>query len=63
MNDVKDRHARELDLAKQNLTEIYEKRCYYLQERKEELERRLLKVEQDYKDKTISYDELLIEFR
>lgn len=42
---MKDRHHKELELAKQNLVEIYEKRLDYLKERKDEGERRVLKLE------------------
>jgi predicted solute-binding protein len=45
MNDLKERHARELELAKQNLIDIYEKRVEYMRERKEEFERRVIKLE------------------
>lgn len=34
-----------------------------MRERKEEFERRVLKLEQDYHDKNRSYDELLVELR
>lgn len=63
INDLKERHAKELDLAKQNLIDIYEKRLEHQRERKEEFERRTLKLEQDFRDKSKSYDELLVEFR
>ena len=63
INDLKERHQRELELGKSNLTEIYEKRLEYMRERKEEFERRVLKLEQDYHDKNRSYDELLVELR
>ena len=63
INDLKERHAKELDHAKQNLIEIYEKRVEHQRERKEEFERRLTKLEQDYRDKNKSFDELLVEFR
>lgn len=63
INDLKERHAKELDLAKQNLIDIYEKRVEHQRERKEEFERRVTKLEQDLRDKTRSYDELLVEYR
>ncbi|CDW86764.1 UNKNOWN [Stylonychia lemnae] len=63
INDLKDRHARELDLAKQNLTDIYEKRLDYMRELKDSYERRIMKLEQDYTDKNKSYEELLMEYR
>jgi 3-dehydroquinate dehydratase len=63
IQELKDRHTKELELAKSNLTDIYEKRLDYLKERKDEAERRVLKLEQDLKDKNKSYEEILIEFR
>jgi len=45
------------------LVDIYERKNDYLRERKDEAERRLLKVEQDLKDKSKSYEEILFEFR
>jgi hypothetical protein len=49
---LKDRHAKEMELSKQNLVDIYEKKIDYLRERKDESERRVVKLEQDLKDKT-----------
>lgn len=43
--------------------DIYERRCEHLRERCEELERRNTKVELDFRDKNISYDELMVELR
>jgi len=45
VTDLKERHAKELDLAKRNLQEIYEKRIEYLKESKEESDRRLQRLE------------------
>jgi hypothetical protein len=42
---MKDRHTKELELTKTNLLDIYEKRNDYMKERKDEVERRLLKLE------------------
>ena len=39
MTEMKERHQREMEMAKNNLVEIYEKRVEYLRERKDELER------------------------
>lgn len=50
-------------MSKENLIEVYEKKNEYLKERKDEGERRILKLEQDLKDKSKSYEELLFEFR
>jgi hypothetical protein len=60
---LKDRHAKEMELSKQNLVDIYEKKIDYLRERKDESERRVVKLEQDLKDKTKSYEEIMVEFR
>lgn len=43
--------------------DIYEKRLDYFKERKDESERRVVKLEQDLKDKSKSYEEILVEFR
>ena len=45
------------------MTDLYERRVENLKERNDELERRGLKVEQDYRDKSQSYDELHVELR
>ena len=63
LSDLKERHQRELESAKNHLVDIYERRCEHLRERCEELERRNTKVEQDFRDKNISYDELMVELR
>ena len=63
IQELKDRHRKEIELSKGNLIEVYEKKVEYLNERKDESERRLMKVEQDLKDKNKSYEEILFEFR
>jgi progesterone-induced-blocking factor 1 len=63
ISDLRDRHSRELDLIKSNLNEVHEKRVEYLTEAKESAERKLLRCEQDLKDKTEAYELLLLEFR
>ena len=50
-------------MSKANLIDVYEKKIDYLRERKDEGERRIMKLEQDFRDKAKSYEELLIEFR
>jgi len=52
-----------LSLAKSNLTDLYERKVDYLTDRKDEQERRILKLEQDYREKNKSYEEMLFEFR
>ena len=63
IDDLKDRQTKELSLAKQNLTDLYERKVDYLTERKDEQERRIGKLESDLRDKSKSYEELLFEFR
>lgn len=60
---MRDRHTRELESAKTHLIDIYERRVEHMRERSGELERRNIKLEQDVRDKSVSYDELLIELR
>ena len=45
IDEIKSRHQKELELMKQNLTEVYEKRIDYLKETKDYSERRLDKLE------------------
>jgi len=42
---------------------LYERKVDYLRERKDENERRIMKLENDLRDKTKSYEEILVEFR
>jgi 3-dehydroquinate dehydratase len=63
LTDLKDRHTRELESAKNHLVDIYERRVDHLRERAEELERRNAKLEMDLRDRTLSYDELMVELR
>ena len=63
INELRDRHAKELDLIRSNLSDVHEKRVEYLNEAKDSSERKLLRCEQDLKDKSEAYDMLLLEFR
>ena len=45
IQDLKERHGKEIELSKSNLIEVYEKKLEYLRERKDESERRVLKLE------------------
>ena len=63
MEELKDRQAKELQMQKTNLTDLYERKVDYLTERKNEQERRILKLEADLRDKSKSYEELIFEFR
>ena len=69
-----DRHAREIDslrekaakdieLAKEGLSDLYEKKIEYLTEAKDESQSRLLRTERLLKDKEKEYDSLLTEYR
>jgi progesterone-induced-blocking factor 1 len=63
LNQLKLIHEKELQLHKDNLCEVYEKKIEYLREAKEESEMRLAKTERDLLEKTTSYDEILVEYR
>ena len=60
---MKERHRKELEIAKNSLIEVYEKKVEYQRESRDELERRVTKLEQDLQSKSKSYEELLFEFR
>ena len=45
IEELKNRQAKELASAKQNLVDVYERKVEYLTERKDEQERRILKLE------------------
>ena len=45
------------------MTDLYERKVEYLTERKDEQERRIVKLEADLRDKSKSYEELIFEFR
>jgi progesterone-induced-blocking factor 1 len=63
IQELKDRQAKELELAKSTLVDIYERRVDDLRDRKDDLERRNHKLEADLRDKTKSYEDLIFEFR
>jgi hypothetical protein len=42
---------------------MYERRVEQLKDSRDEVERRCHKVEQDFRDKSMSYDELMVELR
>lgn len=63
LSRIKETHEKELQMHKENLTEVYEKKIEYLREAKEESDMRLAKAERDLLEKTKSYDEILIEYR
>ena len=45
------------------MVDVYERKVDYLQERKEEQERRINKLENDLREKSKNYEEVLFEFR
>ncbi len=45
IQDMKDRHAKEMQMSKDQLRETYEKKCEFLEQAKEENYRRVLKLE------------------
>lgn len=63
INELRERHHKELESIKQNLNEVHDRRSEYMTEAKEAAERKLIRTEQDLKDKTEAYDMLLLEFR
>lgn len=63
LQDMRERHTRELENAKNHLVDMYERRVEQLKESRDEAERRCHKYEQDFRDKSCSYDELLVELR
>mmetsp|Transcript_9260 Transcript_9260/g.15569 ORF Transcript_9260/g.15569 Transcript_9260/m.15569 type:complete len:132 (+) Transcript_9260:1362-1757(+) len=63
IQDLKSRYAKDLELVKQNLIDVYETKTQHLGERRDELEMRLNKLEKQLSDKNRSYEELLFEYR
>lgn len=60
---MKEKHSHELETAKQNLIDIYEKQIQFLKEAKEEVEIRKESLEGQLKEKQTLYDHLLIDYR
>ena len=56
IQELKDRYTKELNLTKQNLTDVYERRIEYLNERKDEQERRISKLDSDLREKSKNYE-------
>ena len=56
IQELKDRQTKELQHAKQNLTDVYERKVEYLTERKDEQERRINKLESDLREKGKNYE-------
>ena len=63
ISEMRERHVKELESQKTSLTEIHDRRVEFLREAKEEADVKIQKIEQDLKDKTNGYDELLLESR
>ena len=63
VEELRERHSKQLEELKANLNEVHERRIEYLKEAKEEAENKMLRTEQDLRDKTEAYDSLLLEFR
>ena len=63
LSEAKEKHLKELDLTKRNITELYEKRLQFLKDSKDESDSRVLRLEAEIKEKDESYNDLLIEHR
>lgn len=63
MQDLKERYTKDLEMVKQNLIDVYETKTSHLIDRRDELERRVNKLEKQLSDRTSAYEELMFEFR
>jgi chromosome segregation ATPase len=63
IQDLKNRYAKDLEMIKSNLVEVYQTKTAHLTERKEELELKNQKLEKQLSDRSKAYEELLYEFR
>lgn len=63
LTQLKEAHEKQLQLHRENLSEVFERKIEYLKEAKDESDMRLAKAERDLLEKTVAYDEILIEFR
>ena len=63
MDELRVRHARELELAKGNLEDIHAARIAHLKDLKEELEARVLKLESSLRDKTAESEDTLVLYK
>eukprot|EP01017_Pseudomicrothorax_dubius_P034085 TRINITY_DN4630_c0_g1_i1.p1 TRINITY_DN4630_c0_g1~~TRINITY_DN4630_c0_g1_i1.p1 ORF type:complete len:634 (+),score=208.33 TRINITY_DN4630_c0_g1_i1:584-2485(+) len=61
--ELREKHAIEIDLAKKNLIDIYEKQLQFLKENKQELEIKVDSLNLQLKEKQNSHDQLLLENR
>jgi len=62
MDNLWEKHQKEIQLAKDSLADLYEKKVQYLQESKEEYEMRLAKTEKLLKEKDSELQEILVEY-
>jgi len=62
LDELKDKHRKEIEVTKSSITEIYEKRIQYLTECKDENDIKVVHLEQQLKDKGNEYEELLSEY-
>ena len=63
LNQLRDRHAKELELVRSNLADVHQERIEALREAKERSDGDLTKTQQDLKCKTEAYEELLLDHR
>ena len=60
---MKSRYAKDLDLMKKSLIDVYETKTVHLTERRDELETRTNKLEKQLGDRQSAYENLLTDFR
>ena len=63
MDNLWEKHSKEIELARNSLADLYEKKIEYLSETKDEYDMRLQRSERLLKEKESQYDDLMIEYR
>ncbi len=63
VDDLREKHQKDVDLAKNSLADLYEKKVEYLQDAKDESEGKLLRLERLFSEKEGQYDDLMTEYR
>lgn len=63
VDGIREKHNRDMEIAKRSLADLYEKKIEYLAEVKEESDGKLLRVERFLKEKECQYDDLMVEYR
>jgi progesterone-induced-blocking factor 1 len=63
LTDLRDKHRSELENAKNNMRDVYERQVSFLKDTKEELELKMEHLESVNKEKAKAYDEVLTENR